>query len=69
MDLVLGRFLDVAGPSLDEHDRTDLERLLDRSDREILDWLGGRTPLPADAGLAALLARIRTALRGSGVDR
>ena len=60
MDLMLDRFLRAAGETLDEEARTSLERLLERPDREILDWLTGRTPAP-DAASAALVGRIRAA--------
>ena len=69
MDLILGRFLDSAGGSLDDDSREGLERLLDRSDQEILDWIGGRATPPADAGLATVIERIRAACNTPGVER
>ena len=59
-DLMLERFLRTAGEALDDDARTSLERLLERPDREILDWLTGRTPAP-DAAIAELVGRIRAA--------
>ena len=60
MDLILGRFLESVGGDLDDAERQDLERLLDESDREILDWIARRSA-PADAALAVLVDRIRSA--------
>lgn len=60
MDLMLERFLRAAGETLDEDARRDLERLLERPDQELLDWLTGRKPAP-DGAIAALVGRIRAA--------
>ena len=60
MDLILGRFLETVGGDLDDAARQDLERLLDESDQEILDWIARRSA-PPDAALAALVDRIRSA--------
>ncbi len=60
MDLILDRFLTVAGDTLDEDDVRGLERLLDQSDRDLLDWLARRSA-PPDAALAALVDRVRSA--------
>ena len=60
MDLILGRFLETVGGDLDDAARQDLERLLDESDQEILDWIARRSA-PRDAALAALVDRIRSA--------
>ena len=68
MDLVLGRFLAAAGDVLDEDTRQGLERLLDRSDRDILDWIARRSA-PPDAALAALVDRIRSASAAPGRER
>lgn len=61
MDLILERFLDAAGNGLDEDTRQGLERLLDQSDQDILDWIARRSA-PADATLAALVDRIRASV-------
>ena len=68
MDLVLGRFLAAAGDALDEDTRQGLERLLDRSDRDILDWIARRSA-PPDAALAALVDQIRSASAAPGRER
>ena len=60
MDLIFERFLAAAGGALDEDTRQGLERLLDESDQDILDWIAGRS-VPPDAVLAALVDRIRLA--------
>lgn len=60
MDLILERFLAAAGDALDEDSQKGLERLLDESDQDILDWIVGRS-VPPDAALAALVDRIRLA--------
>lgn len=60
LDLVLDRFLAAAGAALDEDTRQGLERLLDRSDQDLLDWVAGRSA-PPDPELAALMDRIRAA--------
>ena len=69
MDLILERFLSVAGETLDEDARADLERLLDQPDHDILDWIAGRSPASPDAGMAALLERIRSVSGRIGTDR
>ena len=47
-DLLLGRFADqnLAAMSLD--DLADFEQILDRIDPELMDWLTGREPVPAN---------------------
>ena len=60
MDLILERFLAAAADGLDEDTRQGLERLLDQSDQDILDWIIRRS-VPPDAVLAALVDRIRAA--------
>ena len=60
MDLILDRFFTAAGGALDEDTRRGLERLLDRPDQDLLDWITGRSA-PPDQGLAALVDRIRAA--------
>ena len=60
MDLLLERFLAAAGAGLDDDARHALERLLDQSDQDILDWIAERSA-PPDATLAAVVDRIRTA--------
>ena len=60
MDLILERFLAATGDGLDEDTRQGLERLLDQSDRDILDWIARRAA-PPDAALAVVVDRIRAA--------
>ena len=60
MDLILDRFLTAAGDTLDEDEVRGLERLLDESDQDLLDWFARRSA-PPDAALAALVDRIRSA--------
>lgn len=47
-DLILGRFADAMLPGMSEDDLTDFEALLEVLDQDILDWLMGRAPVPAD---------------------
>ena len=68
MDLILGRFLESVGGDMDDAARQDLERLLDESDQEILDWIARRSA-PPDAALAALVDRIRSASSPPRDDR
>ena len=68
MDLILDRFLTRTGAALDEEARRDLDRLLDQSDQEILDWIQRRSA-PPDPGLAALVDRIRDACTPAGDGR
>ena len=68
MDLILDRFLAAAGDSLGEDERRVLERLLDQSDQDLLDWIARRSA-PPDAALAALVDRIRSASAVPGDGR
>ena len=60
MDLILERFLTVAGDTLEEDEARGIERLLDQPDQDLFDWVAGRSA-PADPALAALVDRIRSA--------
>jgi len=64
MDLIFDRFLAAVGDTLDEDEIRDLERLLDRSDRDILNWIARRSD-PPEPALAALVDRIRATARAS----
>jgi len=66
LDLILERFLSVAGDTLDEDGCAGFERLLDQPDQDILDWIAGRSPAPPDTGMATLLERIRSVSDGAG---
>ena len=58
-DLILARFLDARGDSLNDEDVASLDRLLDLSDPALWELLGGKADVP-DRALAALVARLRT---------
>jgi len=59
-DLILARFLDACGDSLNEDDAASLDMLLDMSDNALWDLLAGRTD-PDDPALAPFVARLRAA--------
>jgi antitoxin CptB len=59
-DLILARFLDARGATLDAHEIAALERLLDLSDNELWDLVAGRAE-PGDAGLRPLVAALQAA--------
>ena len=61
MDLILERFMAAVGETLDEDARTTFDRLLERSDQDILDWIAGRSPPPPETGFVGLVDRIRSA--------
>jgi antitoxin CptB len=47
-DLLLGRFADQNLASMSLEDLADFEQILDRIDPELIDWLTGREPVPAN---------------------
>ena len=47
-DLLLGRFADQNLATMSIEDLADFEQVLDRIDPELLDWLTGREPVPAN---------------------
>jgi antitoxin CptB len=47
-DLLLGRFADHYLALLDDSQLGRLEALLDESDPDLVDWITGRTPVPAN---------------------
>lgn len=47
-DLLLGRFADQNLTSMSLEDLADFEQILDRIDPELIDWLTGREPVPAN---------------------
>ena len=47
-DLLLGRFADQNLATMSVEDLADFEQILDRIDPELLDWLTGREPVPAN---------------------
>jgi antitoxin CptB len=48
MDLIMGRFADAAIERLSDADLTELERLIEVPDRDLLGWITGEEPVPAD---------------------
>ena len=59
-DLILARFLDACGATLNDDEVAALDRLLDFADNELWDLLAGRTE-PDDAALRPLLGVLRAA--------
>lgn len=58
MDLIMGRFADVALEALDETDLAQFERLIDVADPDLLAWITGEEAVPADYD-SALFRRLR----------
>jgi antitoxin CptB len=54
MDLILGPFADARLDALTGDEMDQYERLLDRTDTELLPYVMGGTPLPADGDLNLL---------------
>jgi antitoxin CptB len=48
MDLILGRFADSAIARLSDGDLTELERLIEVPDRDLLAWITGEEAVPAE---------------------
>ena len=59
-DLILARFLDAGGATMNVDEVAALDRLLDLADDELWDLLAGRAE-PDDAALRAMLAALRVA--------
>jgi antitoxin CptB len=59
-DLILTRFLDARGATMDGDDVAALDRLLDLADGELWDVLAGRKE-PQDAALRPLVEALRAA--------
>jgi antitoxin CptB len=59
-DLILARFLDARGATMNVDDIDALDRLLDLGDDELWDLLAGRME-PEDATLRPMLAALRAA--------
>jgi antitoxin CptB len=57
-DLILGRFADGSIETLAEAELGEFERLMDVPDRELLAWITGEEPVPADHD-TALFRRVR----------
>ncbi|WP_319773943.1 succinate dehydrogenase assembly factor 2 [Breoghania sp.] len=56
MDLLLGGFCDAHIADLSEEDMDALEHLMDAADADLLDWLTGRKPAPAEYDTAMFRA-------------
>jgi antitoxin CptB len=68
-DLILGRFADTALAEMSLEEIKAFESLLEHSDGDLLAWIIGQRPVPADAD-AKLIARIRAAQAGiAAADR
>jgi antitoxin CptB len=66
MDLIMGRFADVALAELTEGELAEFERLIEAPDRELLAWVTGEADVPASYD-TALFRRLRDFnLRGEG---
>jgi len=52
MDLIMGRFADVALAELSDDELADLERLIELPDRDLLAWVTGEVAVPADVDTA-----------------
>jgi antitoxin CptB len=59
-DLILARFLDARGATMDVDEIAALDRLLDLADNELWDLLAGRAE-PEDPALRPMLAALRAA--------
>lgn len=53
-DILLGQFARAEIATFDAAELDDYERLLERSDNEIFDWVSGQQPVPADADCGVL---------------
>jgi antitoxin CptB len=58
MDLIMGRFADVALAELSDQELADLERLIELPDRDLLAWVTGEVDVPADVD-TVLFRRMR----------
>src|SRR5882724_3074718 len=47
MDLIMGRFVDIAIADLTESELAEFEQLIDVPDRELLAWITGEAAVPA----------------------
>jgi antitoxin CptB len=52
MDLLLGEFADARIAALSLADLTDLERLMQETDRDLFSWIIGSEPVPAERATA-----------------
>ena len=68
MDLIMGRFADAAIERLGDGDLTEFERLIEVPDRDLLAWITGEEPVPAehDSALFRELREFHFSGRGVG---
>jgi antitoxin CptB len=59
MDLIMGRFADLAVPRMSAAELAVYARLLEESDPDIYDWICGRMPVPEASDSAVLRHLIR----------
>jgi len=53
-DILLGQFARAEIATFDAAELDDYERLLERSDNEIFDWVSGQQPVPPEADCGVL---------------
>jgi antitoxin CptB len=58
MDLIMGRFADSTIDELVDAELAEFERLMDLPDQQVLGWITGDKPVPADRD-GPLLRRLR----------
>lgn len=58
MDLLFGRYMDAHIAAMTEPELDEIEALMRLPDQELLKWIDGREPIPANQNLA-LIDRIR----------
>jgi antitoxin CptB len=58
MDLIMGRFADSTIEDLSDAELAEFERLMDLPDQQVLAWITGEEPVPADRD-GPLLRRLR----------
>ena len=61
-DLVLGPFVDMVGPTLDDAELDAFQALLEAEDHQIYAWIIGEAPLPPEYD-AALMTKIQAFMR------
>ncbi len=64
MDLLMGQFADMNLPAMSNSEIEEFETLLDLPDPQILAWITGSEPIPAERD-TPLLARVAEAPRAS----
>ncbi len=48
MDLLMGRFADTLLPDISDADLDRFEALIEVPDRDLFDWIAGKTPVPGN---------------------